>query len=83
MGLSEGGSVQGLEINGPSWSSCLLGDTDHPAAPLTGCVGSHLLNDPQRTVSVQACLDLYLPVGRDRYGFMDGHRFGSLLEKNL
>ena len=72
VSLARGVLVQGLEVDGPPERPVLLGAYDHSVAPSDGRVQGDLLQHAKADVSIQACLDFFLPVDGDVNGGVAG-----------
>ena len=84
MCLSGTHFVEMLEANSSAWlGRVLLGDHDHPGAPLHGSSDGNFGQDSHLHVIVQLLLDGFLPVKGDGKWFVESHRLGVLVCKKF
>ena len=84
MCLSGTHFVEMLESNSSAWlGRVLLGDHDHPGAPLRGSSDGNLGQDSHLHVVVQLLLDSLLPVKRNGERFVESYRLGVLVCKEF
>ena len=55
-------SIEGLEVDGPTWFAVFLCAEHHSVAPCDGFAYGYRLDDTQTDVLIKACLDLLLPM---------------------
>ena len=77
MGFPSCMDIQGLEVNGSSWFTCLFSTNDHPVAPGHRFSNWYWFNHTQVNILVQSSLHSVLPVECHWYWRVVGNWFCS------